>query len=80
MHEGGKLVLRRTKPKVFKVVGNFFALKREGFDGERKTTAICKEVLYLGNPSFSGHALLQEHARSLQVEDSMCVCLFCLFP
>lgn len=28
MNEGGKLVLRRTKPKVLKVVRNFFALER----------------------------------------------------
>lgn len=76
---GGKLVLRRTKLKYLKVAGKFFALKREGFAGERKTIAIHKGVLYLGNPFFSGHGLLQEYARSLQVEDSMFICLFCLF-
>ena len=75
VNEERKLILRRIKPKVLKVAGNFFALKRERFTGERKTT----EVLYLGNSFFSGHSLSQKHAKSLQVVDIMCMCLFCLF-
>lgn len=71
--------LRRTKPQVLKVAGNLFALKRESIAGERKNTAICEEILYMRNPFFLGHALLQEYVRSLQVGDSMCICLYCLF-